>query len=759
MLTQSKSAGVLLAPIVMAVLLSAASTTYGAPGDLVGSVYFSVDCDGPADGLGTGITFDGTHLWYSCYGPVGTFDLYQADPTTGIVTNSYNIAGGLGTIAYDASRNVIWAGEGGGAFAGSVIKIPLDVSKNVSGPYVVAFGVPEANNGYGIDDGLAIDGATDTLYVSYDVSTTIHSYNATTGLYIAGVPWTGAGCYNSGLAIGGSLLFQGSDGCSHVWVVDKTTFAPAFNFTTLVAGDPSFRDEGLSCDDKTFASMGKHVMWSKEAYVPSRAHAFEVPTGTCGTGGQPSDCGCMDIAFVIDDTGSMSGAIANLQAAFSSIITDAVTASGGDLRMSVVSFSDSVGVDQGMTTVIANVQATIAALSAGGGLGEAEASDQGLRLAVTDTSPCGPTGAHGAFRPGCVNIAIMATDAPPGGCDDTYSPGVDDVEANAVANLALASGIKISAIHVLDGFSDAIEAPIMMNYATVTGGSYLTTPADGSGAGSAISAIIAECGGVVTPVCGDNSVNQPGEECDGTDDAACPGLCLPPGDPNECTCVVGCGNGVVEPPDETCDPPGAPAGANGNICRSDCTVCGDGVVQPGAVPDSETCDDGNNLECSPTQPQKPLDDCNNMCGGLFCKDPSRITDRGGLAAFKTHGRMVPIGGEAIDFASNDVSIGLTTFQGRVFGTSLPAGVIEARTSSTFKYKNKAAKYDGGVYRLSAKLTKDGTYNLTVLVYGIPGDDPMADMVTHVTVGDREWTVRGLWRQTGSGWVFDGRTRP
>jgi len=29
------------------------------------------------------------------------------------------------------------------------------------------------------------------------------------------------------------------------------------------------------------------------------------------------------------------------------------------------------------------------------------------------------------------------------------------------------------------------------------------------------------------PICGDNLVNQPSEDCDGTDDAACPGECLP----------------------------------------------------------------------------------------------------------------------------------------------------------------------------------------------------------------------------------------
>lgn len=46
-----------------------------------------------------------------------------------------------------------------------------------------------------------------------------------------------------------------------------------------------------------------------------------------------------------------------------------------------------------------------------------------------------------------------------------------------------------------------------------------------------------------TATCGDNIVNgirndaQPfGEECDGTDDSECPGLCLPPGDLFQCTC-------------------------------------------------------------------------------------------------------------------------------------------------------------------------------------------------------------------------------
>ena len=47
-----------------------------------------------------------------------------------------------------------------------------------------------------------------------------------------------------------------------------------------------------------------------------------------------------------------------------------------------------------------------------------------------------------------------------------------------------------------------------------------------------------------SPICGDGVVNQLpgaflpiGEECDGGDDSACPGACLPPGDLFECTCA------------------------------------------------------------------------------------------------------------------------------------------------------------------------------------------------------------------------------
>jgi hypothetical protein len=212
-----------------------------------------------------------------------------------------------------------------------------------------------------------------------------------------------------------------------------------------------------------------------------------------------------------------------------------------------------------------------------------------------------------------------------------------------------------------------------------------------------------------------------------------------------------CGNGVVEP-GETCDPPGSIAGQNGNRCRADCTVCGDGIVQP-----PESCDDGNSAQCDPVHPQKPVqgDSCNNQCAGLICKDPSTIKITTGNDLFKAHGVLIPMDGGTIDFATNEVSISLTSDQGAIiFETSVPAGEIEERSNGSFRYGKPEARENGGIYKLVVIRTPDGRYKVTVTSYGeIAGADTI--MVTHIKVGDREWTVRADWKELGSRWVFLG----
>lgn len=272
----------LLLPGLTAVVATGASNTAAAvtpspapadvtPGTQLGSVQLSQPC---TSGIGVGVAFDGTNLWYSCYDQ--SPDLFRADPTTGQVSASYNIAGGLGSLAYDGANNVMYAGYGG-PNPGEVYAIQLDGTENVTSSSGI-FNTCSFFCATDIDDGLAYDAGTGTLYYSPDTSQTIW-HLSTTGQVLDSFPWVGTSCYNSGLAIGDELLFEGADGCRTIWVVDKAT-PTTLDFTFPTGGT---RDEGLACDDVTF---GQDAIWSKDAYTPE-AFAFAIPAGSCGVGGRP----------------------------------------------------------------------------------------------------------------------------------------------------------------------------------------------------------------------------------------------------------------------------------------------------------------------------------------------------------------------------------------------------------------------------------------------------------------------------------------
>src|ERR1039458_3437185 len=170
-------------------------------------------------------------------------------------------------------------------------------------------------------------------------------------------------------------------------------------------------------------------------------------------------CGCMDLVFVVDDTGSMGGALDNVKAQLPDIIATAQGASGGDLRMGLVTFpSDNVVVNAPFTTSVSVIESNIQALVAGGGNGEPESSDTSLEFVVTGatgTSACTISNAPlGSFRTGCVKIAVLITDAHPGECLDTFTLGVSDVYAHNVALQAAAAGVLVSAIYVPDSGED-----------------------------------------------------------------------------------------------------------------------------------------------------------------------------------------------------------------------------------------------------------------------------------------------------------------
>lgn len=232
------------------------------------------------------------------------------------------------------------------------------------------------------------------------------------------------------------------------------------------------------------------------------ALALAVSVGILGANppsASAQDCGPMDVVFLIDDTGSMGGAIANVQAEAASLISDIDTASGGDYQLGLLTFKDSVVVVDDLNGA-ATVEADILALSASGGAGLPESSDEALNTAVNGLDAADRPGGEqtgdfdGTWRPAAVKIAILITDALPGGFDDAYSVGVDDVNAHSRALEADAADILISAVFVPTS-GDAGQAAIMQDYATTTGGLYIETAVDGTGTADAIAAIIDDCGG------------------------------------------------------------------------------------------------------------------------------------------------------------------------------------------------------------------------------------------------------------------------
>lgn len=230
--------------------------------------------------------------------------------------------------------------------------------------------------------------------------------------------------------------------------------------------------------------------------------ALAAPSIARAQGG--GDCGCLDLVLVIDNTASMGPAIDNVKAGLTNIIADAKLVSNNDLRLGLVTFpEDNIVVNQPLTADLAEAEAAVNAIALGGGGGAPESSDESLRLVVTGSASPGcaveqPKGPFGAFRPQCTKIAVLITDQLPGGCDDTFTAGVDDVNAAAVASSAAAAGILISAIQV-GGAPVGTLADIMRTYADTSGGVYNLVPANGAGTSDAIRSIIGLCGRFTPP--------------------------------------------------------------------------------------------------------------------------------------------------------------------------------------------------------------------------------------------------------------------
>ncbi len=223
-------------------------------------------------------------------------------------------------------------------------------------------------------------------------------------------------------------------------------------------------------------------------------------------------CGPMDVVFAIDTTGSMEDVLDSVKNSLTNTLNSIVMASLGDYRIGLVTLSggiancgsnncgfsgDYVCVQQVLCpTNRDQITSEIQNLYAAGGGGEAECSDEALNTVINTLSATDPNRNQCGdfttpFRPQARKIIILVTDAQPGSFQDYYD---DTVRSNAFerAAQAAANGIEISAVNV-NWYDNGIRDQMMHYYADTTGGVYTEAP-DGSQAGQAIKAVLAQCG-------------------------------------------------------------------------------------------------------------------------------------------------------------------------------------------------------------------------------------------------------------------------
>jgi Mg-chelatase subunit ChlD len=227
-------------------------------------------------------------------------------------------------------------------------------------------------------------------------------------------------------------------------------------------------------------------------------------TSTAGGQGRGS-CSPLDLSFVVDNSGSMGGAISNVKRGLDNIITEAERVGAGNVRYAVVTFPENnVVVNQPFTGSESTARSAVNGISLGGGGGIPESSDEAMNtvvngLSASDRAPGQQTGNfQPPYRRSAEKIAILITDALPGGFRDEYTSEAKS-SVRTVADQARRRGIRVTAIYVGGRPTPDPELRgIMRAWARRTGGEYRTTTSDGRGVSAAIRASIARCGGKPT---------------------------------------------------------------------------------------------------------------------------------------------------------------------------------------------------------------------------------------------------------------------
>ena len=237
--------------------------------------------------------------------------------------------------------------------------------------------------------------------------------------------------------------------------------------------DPNHEPDGRTCCENPYRWVAEFDSLTKmEAYHYNQQGHTEIARllaahGDFGAGaGPPTSNAAVDIAFVVDTTGSMGGAIGSVKSAAVQLV-NSVTALTTSARFALVDYRDfperaasydyPAKLDQDFTADAVTINSAIQALSLGWGGDWPETMYSGISAAFDLT-----------WRPGAKKMVIVLADAPP----LSPEPFTDLTAADIIARSLAIDPVEVHYVDV--GLATTAEAE---EIATRTnGGIYRTTP-------------------------------------------------------------------------------------------------------------------------------------------------------------------------------------------------------------------------------------------------------------------------------------------
>lgn len=246
---------------------------------------------------------------------------------------------------------------------------------------------------------------------------------------------------------------------------------------------------GIGCQ-AVYDQQYELLYFSKKDYIPLRddLHFDDlsgVPYYVCGepveledTIGEPVENDAeeeetcvapIDMAVILDVTGSMGSSIANLKTSIADIVADLIVKSDNDYRLGLITVNEGSGGPANNTILtsfsannLTDFQTALTPVIASGGGNEPEPTDVALNQVLD--------GELGIFRTDAIKMIILITDARPSGGNDVYTDGVDNTYAHSLALEAQTKGVKIFSITTGGGVGNSTITAIMNDYAVTSGG-------------------------------------------------------------------------------------------------------------------------------------------------------------------------------------------------------------------------------------------------------------------------------------------------